>query len=138
MLQGQFSNSTDAPSVDLSTLIGRCLGNFKIVERVLATFRESGKTDLTQLKTALEDANYSAIVEIAHRFKGAASNVSATRITQLLVQTEQLGHEKNQIGLTQIVTELSSAWDSFTRFAQALVPSVSSVKQNPIMRKCGS
>ena len=56
-------------------LLGRCLGNFKMVEKVLATFRETGLSELNQLEDAMNGSDYQAVEEISHRFKGSASNV---------------------------------------------------------------
>ena len=78
MSDSKFSNSADgAQAVDFMALLGRCLGNFKIVERVIETFRDTGMSDLDQLRTAAEVGDFASIVEISHRLKGAASNVSA-------------------------------------------------------------
>ena len=69
-----------APAVDFMSLLGRCLGNFKMVERVLTAFRESGLADLNQLHNAIEAADLKSAAEISHRFKGSAGNVSAVEL----------------------------------------------------------
>lgn len=123
MTISEFSNSEGGtPAVDFLSLLGRCLGNFKILERVLVKFHETGLSDLNQLQSAIEDANYSLVVDTAHRFKGAASNVSAVVLTQILAQIEQLGFEQKQAELMAAITELRDAWHTFLQFVQAMAP----------------
>ncbi|WP_010587817.1 Hpt domain-containing protein [Schlesneria paludicola] len=112
----------DAPAIDFIGLLGRCLGNLKIVERVLATFLETGSSDLHQLQGAADKADYAAIVEIAHRFKGSASNVSAKGLTELLIDAERFGHDQDDIELSRTLQSLWSEWEAVRRFAQAFVP----------------
>ena len=135
MSQSNLSNPTDeAPAVDFVALLGRCLGNFKIVERVITTFRDSGWSDLNQLQEALEQADYQSVVEISHRFKGAASNVSATRLAKLLAQSEQFGKEKDHSELTWILVEIHSEWEAFKQFAQVFAPATNTVKTDSVKK----
>ena len=123
MSYSPLSNPADSgPAVDFMALLGRCLGNFKIVERVIATFRDTGKSDLNQLQMAIQNGDLAAVVEISHRFKGAASNVSAGGLVELLMRTELSGREQDHGELTQILVELQSEWDAFLRFAQVFAP----------------
>ena len=110
------------PAIDLMSLLGRCLGNFKMVERVLAAFRDTGLSDLNQLQEALEDSNFQEVTEISHRFKGSAGNVSAKGLHELLTKAEQLGREQNSIELTKVLEQLQSEWMAFERYAQVFAP----------------
>ena len=120
------------PAVDFMALLGRCLGNFKIVERVLATFRDTGWADLNQLQTSLEASDFQAVIEISHRFKGAASNVSATGLHEFLIQAERLGHEQNSVELMNVLVQLRLEWDIFLRFAQVFAPAADAVSHDPV------
>jgi HPt (histidine-containing phosphotransfer) domain-containing protein len=114
-------------------LLGRCLGNFKIVERVIATFQETGRSDLDQLQMAVEQTDYAAVVEIAHRFKGAASNVSAVGLSKALLRAEVAGREVDHPELVKILADLQSEWDIFMRFAHAFAPATSSAKHGSVI-----
>lgn len=128
MSHPELSNSTnEVPAVDFMALLGRCMGNFKMVERVIATFRDTGMTYLDQLQMAIEEGDFSAVEEISHRFKGAASNVSATGLTKLLFQAEQAGQKQNQAELLLILADLQLDWDEFLKFAQAFAPAPSMI-----------
>lgn len=114
-----------APAIDLASLLGRCLGNFKMVERVLSAFRSAGSSDLNQLQTAVEESNFAEIAEVAHRFKGSASNVSATVLQGLLAQVEQLGREQNPDSLPSLIEQLKAEWSSFENYARVFAPTES-------------
>jgi HPt (histidine-containing phosphotransfer) domain-containing protein len=135
MSHSDLSNpAKEAPAVDFLSLLGRCLGNFKIVELVIATFRDTGKSDLNQLQMAVVVGDYPAVVEIAHRFKGAASNVSATGLAKLLVHAELFGREQNHSELMRIVAELQSEWEAFLKFAQVFAPAATTAKPRTAMQ----
>ena len=124
----------DAPAIDFASLLGRCLGNFKMVERVLAKFRDTGLSDLNQLQQAAEVANIPAVIEISHRFKGSASNVSALGLRDLLLQVESLGHDENAFELTNVISRLRSEWESFLRFAQVFAPKTNSESRGLVQK----
>lgn len=129
MSHTQTSNAGEQGSaVDFMALLGRCLGNFKIVERVITTFRETGESDLHELEMAIEEEDYSLVMEISHRLKGASSNVSATGLAKLLLRAEVSGRERNRGELMQVLADLKSEWELFMTFARAFVPSIPSVK----------
>ena len=121
----------DVPAVDFIGLLGRCLGNLKIVERVLATFLETGSSDLSQLQIASDNADFAAAVEIAHRFKGSASNVSAKGLTELLIDAERFGHDCDQAELSRTLQAMWIEWEAVRRFAQAFVPSANDSLKQP-------
>lgn len=116
----EFSDSAaKAPAIDLMALLGRCLGNMKMVERVLTAFRETGSADLEQLLAAFEAMNFSAMAEIAHRFKGSSSNVSAITLNELSKRVESLAKEQNSLELPDALHQLRSAWTEFERVSRA-------------------
>lgn len=126
------TTTTSDQAIDLMSLLGRCLGNMKMVERVLATFSATGKSDLDQLQTAIETANFQAIAEISHRFQGSASNVSAMRLRELLTHVERLGREQNSTQLTATLVRLRDEWNAFEQFSRAFMPSAGSMNAAPV------
>ena len=121
-LSNHLNLAANATAVDLMSLLGRCLGNFKMVERVLVAFRESGRTDLQQLQEALDASNFQDAAEILHRFKGSAGNVSATSLHELASNAERFAREQDFDILTATFTKIESAWAEFETFAQAFSP----------------
>ena len=125
------TDATGAQVVDLMSLLGRCLGNFKMVERVISTFRVTGQSDLEQLQQAIEATDYQAVSDISHRFRGAASNVSAGGLRDLLAQAERLGHERNHDELLMILGRLQPEWEEFERYSQAFAPATGQSTREP-------
>jgi HPt (histidine-containing phosphotransfer) domain-containing protein len=111
-----------APAVDMMGLLSRCLGNFKMVERVLSTFRTTGCSDIEQLSSAIECADFAAATDIAHRLRGAAGNVSATRLRDLLKDAERLAGEQNRDELLMMLGRLHAEWEEFERLSETLIP----------------
>ena len=121
-----------APAVDFMALLGRCLGNFKMLERVLKAFGESGLADLKQLQDAIETSDLKTAAEISHRFKGSAGNVSATELHKLAMQSEEFAREGNQGELRRAYEQLRIEWADFERFAQVFVPASSINSRIPV------
>lgn len=117
-----LTDASEAPAVDVMSLLGRCLGNFQIVERVLLTFRATGAADLVQLQEAIERADFTTIADIAHRFQGSASNVSALRLRELLKRAEGLAHEESLPELLMIMSQLPLEWDAVERQCDTIAP----------------
>lgn len=115
------NNPNSAPAVDVMALMGRCLGNFKIVERVLSMFLVTGKSDLNQLQVAIESQDFEAIAEFSHRFRGASSNVSATKLCEIISSIEQQARSRNDEELPSLLTQLHSEWEDVERYLQDML-----------------
>jgi len=127
-------DASNGQPLDLGALLGRCMGNFKMVERILTIFRDTGKSDLDQLQHAIESADFPAVAEVAHRFLGAASNVSATGLQAILKDAEQVAHDQNLPELLMILGRLNPEWERFERHSQTYAPLIntkSRVAVNP-------
>jgi HPt (histidine-containing phosphotransfer) domain-containing protein len=123
MSQSEHTNEIGGEQpIELMGLLGRCLGNYKMVERVLATFRSTGRSDLERLERAINAEDFQTAADISHRFRGAASNVSATRLREVLKRSEQLSKEENRDELLMILGTLQLEWDEFERQSQSLAP----------------
>ena len=127
----EATSAAGAPAVDVMALLGRCLGNIELVVRVLDRFRKTGCTDLEQLEQAVERSDYDAVVQIAHRFKGAAGNTSAPALHKIAAALEQRGRERNGAELCDALAQLRSEWEDFIRFAEAFAPAAGATSSCP-------
>lgn len=116
--------STETAAVDLMGLLGRCLGNIELASRVLAKFHETGRHDLDELDRAVHASDWKAAENVAHRFKGAASNISAVLLQNLAGQAERLSREQSELELCDTLAQLRDEWTNFERYADAFAPSV--------------
>lgn len=112
-------------TIDMMSLLGRCLGNIDLILRVLASFRNAGRVDLARLQQAVECLDFETVVEVAHRFKGAAGNVSAPGLRKIAVTMERLGRDRNGMALELALTQFRSEWEEFVRCADAFAPAAS-------------
>lgn len=126
------SHEAADPAVDIMALLGRCLGNFELIIRVLARFRKTGSADLEQLGRAIDRSDFAAVVEIAHRFKGAAGNISAAGLHKIAASMEQLSREQNAVDLPGLLSQLTVEWEKFLRYADAFAPTVGASQVHPV------
>jgi HPt (histidine-containing phosphotransfer) domain-containing protein len=68
--------------LDVEDLLRRCMGNRQFASRIVRAFLAQLEADLSELDTAIAEENAALIAIIAHRVKGASSNVSARRLSQ--------------------------------------------------------
>lgn len=122
MTPAQATSADSAAAVDVMALLGRCLGNIELVVRVLDRFRKTGCADLEQIERAVERSDYDAVVQIAHRFKGAAGNTSAPALHKIAAAMEQFGREQNGAELSTVLAQLRSEWENFIQYAEAFAP----------------
>lgn len=69
--------------IDHKDLLTRCMGNKQFAARILDAFQRQLNADLEELEAAIRAENPAQVAVIAHRVKGASSNVSAHRLNWL-------------------------------------------------------
>lgn len=119
------------PAIDITSLLGRCLGNIDLIVRVLSSFRNAGRADFERLQHAVQRLDFDTVVEVAHRFKGAAGNVSAPGLRRIAMSMERLGRDRNGMALELALTQLRSEWDEFVRCADTVMPAASNPAPGP-------
>jgi len=119
-------------AVDLMALLARCLGNIDLIVRVLTRFKNTGSDDLKHLGLAIERCDLGAVVEISHRLKGAASNVSAAGLQRIAATLEQLWRAGKLAELPAAMAELRREWSEFERYADAFAPALGAAAQCPV------
>jgi HPt (histidine-containing phosphotransfer) domain-containing protein len=99
--------------LDYEALVDRCLGNIQFAERVLAKFLDRFGEDLKQLEEECRQQNGPEIARLAHRMKGASASVSATELSQLAADLEQLGREAQRAETEPQLDQMKEAWVRF-------------------------
>jgi len=126
------SARSPAPAVDLMALLARCLGNIDLIVRVLTRFKNTGSADIDHLGQAIEHSDLDAVVDISHRLKGAASNVSAAGLQRIAAEMEQLARSRKHSELPEAMTHLRREWSEFERYAEAFAPGASALSPSPV------
>lgn len=79
-----WSNLNDSDYViDHKDLLTRCMGNSQFAARILDAFQRQLNADLDELDAAIRAEDPTQVAVIAHRVKGASSNVSAHQLNKL-------------------------------------------------------
>ena len=78
------------PMVNFEELVGRCMGNTEIAERLVVKFCTKVDADLARLSAAVGAGDADQVGRLAHGLKGAAANVSCERIRAAVEQIETL------------------------------------------------
>lgn len=100
-------------TANMEDLFKRCLGNLALVERVLQAFESHFEEDLEELEAALDSRSFERVSQIAHRMKGAASNVAATSLTQELATIEAAAREESVPDALTCMQRLREEWSQF-------------------------
>ncbi len=112
------SNLVQSESIiDREDLLTRCMGNLPFALRILQSFQDQLSTDLNELETAIAKEELSLAATIAHRVKGASSNVSAGRLCRLATLIGEYAAD-NRIDLLQLCA--STIRDEQQRFLEAV------------------
>ncbi|MEX2169087.1 MAG: Hpt domain-containing protein [Pirellulales bacterium] len=105
--------SVTAEPANLEDLFQRCLGNMDLVERVLLAFESHFEQDLDELEAALTTASPNLAAQIAHRMKGASSNVAAMALTRELTSMEKLARNEQMPEAFACMGRLRGEWQRF-------------------------
>lgn len=116
---------SDTAPADLEDLFRRCLGNLDLVERVLQAFENHFEKDLDELEAALKSASLTAVGQIAHRMKGASSNVAATALARELASMEELARNEQLPESFACMGRLRNQWQRFREAEKDLAGNVS-------------
>jgi ammonium transporter, Amt family len=88
----EISRSAGSPqSLDIDSLLARCLGNVDLVRRMLDKFKTLSADTLAELTRHVESSNPSEAARISHSLKGAAANMSADGVAAIAAQIEMAG-----------------------------------------------
>lgn len=110
--------SSNLPSIDLTTLLGRFEGDQTRVLRLLLQAEESFRSDMLQIRRCLESQDWQCVAQSLHRLKGAAGNMATMRLYHRCAamesalaggQTDQLipDYRELETELDQVISRIS-------------------------------
>lgn len=116
-----FSESSipESAPIDAQELIDRCMGNIDLAERVLAKLQSRFNDDLKELEDAIRTNNVKQVATIAHRLKGAASNVAAHDLQRSAAKIEELAREEKLGHLPAHLETMRNQWVRINGFSLA-------------------
>ena len=84
------ARAPEAPPIDLSSLLRRCLDDTTFCGMILHKFAARCGDQLAALQRALDANNTPELVRQAHTLQGVAANLSAARLRQMADQLERV------------------------------------------------
>jgi Amt family ammonium transporter len=107
------------PSFDYNDLLARCSGDTVLLQKLVNKFQEKSRATWNQLVADFKAGDVAATTRLAHGLKGTASNLSATKVTLLAGQLEELGRSDDlsdaQAILDQLGAELERCHEAFSK-----------------------
>ncbi|TWT77127.1 Hpt domain protein [Posidoniimonas polymericola] len=100
-------SSPQPPAIDLDELLGRCLGNLELAESAVSAFLEEFPSNYQQLDAAASRFEPTTLAAVSHRMKGAARNIGATPLGDMLASLEQLVDEAGHNEIRTLVDNIA-------------------------------
>ncbi|MAE63923.1 MAG: hypothetical protein CMJ18_06585 [Phycisphaeraceae bacterium] len=113
----------DVP-IDIDDVLKRCMGSADFLEKMLEKFRQRADEDLDELEQAIAEANPKQAAHVAHRFKGAAANISAERLRETALQLEQMGRDDDLEQANAALESIRSELERCLSFMPAAVEQI--------------
>lgn len=99
--------------LDHNDLLKRCMGNRQFALRIVEAFERQLVADLDELDQAVATEDAAEIAVIAHRIKGACSNVSARRLQQLALRLGELATSRDMVEIRRCGPHLRKERERF-------------------------
>ncbi|MDX2016859.1 MAG: ATP-binding protein [Planctomycetota bacterium] len=103
---------TPTDTIDVPSLMGRCLNKPALVARVLDLFTASAQQRLAEIESAAQASDLSQLAKAAHALKGAAGNISAEGLRKAAQDLEQLGKGSLQGSAPEMLEQLRTQLDA--------------------------
>ncbi|HEX4128742.1 MAG TPA: Hpt domain-containing protein [Pirellulales bacterium] len=110
----------------LDELLRRCMGCVPLAQRLLTSFEMRFNSEVEQIVNSLHDGDVPRLVRLTHQLKGAAGNVSALELRQVLEAMEMAAREKQ---LDRVVVLLPALNEEGARFAQCKVSALAALSR---------
>jgi HPt (histidine-containing phosphotransfer) domain-containing protein len=109
-----------AAPVELEELLARCVGNMDFVERVLGRFITCFGDDIHRLERCFRSQELEELARIAHAMKGAAANIAAHRLEDLIAEIEAIARVGQLDDFSSRLAQLRDEWSRVAESASAI------------------
>jgi len=120
LLAAADPGSSGSEVVNYQELVQRCLGNLALAERLLAKFQDRFEADLKELEKLVLARRGGEVAQVAHRMKGAAASMSASRLRELAARIEALGRADHNEDAISCLEQLRREWNEYRESAATL------------------
>ncbi len=107
--------------LNVDALYKRLMQDEKLVKTVLQAFFKDLPLQICQLNNAAKAQNYRALAKAAHKLRGAAANVGAEKLHELLGKLEDAAKGENGAAVAQFMRNLDTLNDELKKTAEKLL-----------------
>ncbi|OPX55557.1 Signal transduction histidine kinase [Oceanospirillum multiglobuliferum] len=111
---------------DIKAMEARLLNEPELIRNVLEVFQQDCDIDIIALRESFTEQKLTATAKLAHRIKGASSNVGGIKVQQLALELEQAVKNKDIEKSNLLLTELEQ---SYQTLREAMTEYLSSQKR---------
>lgn len=112
-----LAHTDQTPVIDYDHLRARCLGDDKLVRKVLDQLASQLPDELVQMRAAIERSDLLEVAREMHKLKGAAANVAAPCLAEILAHIETLA-QANRI--EEVLQAFPTLCEEVRRFHNAV------------------
>jgi HPt (histidine-containing phosphotransfer) domain-containing protein len=105
---------------DRASLLTRLAGDEELVREIVTLFVEDTASLVVQLRKAAAAEDLSVVAQIAHAMRGAAANVSASRMVDVAQRTERAAKQGSVAESVDNAAELAAELAAFRSAAEAM------------------
>ncbi|MEJ2544382.1 MAG: Hpt domain-containing protein [Calditrichaceae bacterium] len=95
--------------IDLEVALERLGGDKEFLLELFDELNDQMDPTISDLKTAIETADYDQLRSVAHGMKGASSNLGADKISSYFKELEEMGRNKSADGAKEIIGKIKQA-----------------------------
>ena len=108
--KGADGDAVDDPtvSIDLQSLLDRCVGSIDVASKVLAQFEQHLDQNVRCIEESIAAGDADRTMKLAHTLKGTSANLSATSISTIAAELEQMGRTANLASAESALSRLKS------------------------------
>jgi HPt (histidine-containing phosphotransfer) domain-containing protein len=122
----QAAEAVPSDVLDLEKLLGRCMGNSDLVQRVLRTFQERVPEEMKTIEQALERNDAEEIARAAHRVKGSSASMSAEGMVRAAAAIEEVSRAGRVAEIPASLDRLHDEWERYLEYAVTLLSAADS------------
>jgi HPt (histidine-containing phosphotransfer) domain-containing protein len=105
---------------DVQQLVRRCMGRIELAERLLASYESRFPDDLFKIEACLAADDSAGLARLVHQMKGAAANVSAPHLYNILARMEQAVRDDQPETTGQCLEEVQEVWERYLQFKSGI------------------
>ena len=114
------TRAKSAQPLDREKLLEECDDEQSFAYRCLHVFAKSAQADIDGIAAALDKNDFSQIVELAHRLKGASGTIRADFLRQEAACLEAFGRKEELAAAGECFARLRAEFDHFKKFITVL------------------